>query len=190
MEEKKKFNKKKLALFALPILALMVVGAALVSYLSAPANVSMSVQSPLDLGIDGINYTGSGSITSTGDTISANVYGADTFGIDASLKNNANNPVTGFVTEVKIHNDAGISTNDLSLIYSGYGLPAGTSVPIALCQPSGEPNNAYAYIGSTGGDSIAAGEVQHSGLTVTMNQYATGNYTGTVQVIDVANKKC
>ena len=190
MEERKKFNKKKLLTFGiLGIFALALVSAALVNYLSNSASVDMSVESPLVLSIDRVDYTGSGSVSVADNVITANVYGADSFSVDASLTDKANNPVTGFVTEVKIHSD-GISTNDLSLVYSGYGLPSGTSVPITLCQLPNEPNNVYAYVGSSGGDSIAAGETQTSKLDVTMNQYATGTYTGTVQVINIANKKC
>ncbi len=188
METKKKFNKKKLLTFGiLGVFALALASAALVSYLSNPVDVSMDVESPLVLTLS----SSSDGVAVDGDVVTANIYGADTFSVDASLENKANNPITGFVTEVKIHND-GISADDLNLVYSGYGLPEGQSVTIPLCQVSGEPNNVYAYIGSPSseGDSINAGETQSSTLTATMNQFAIGTYTGTVQVIDMANRKC
>lgn len=178
--------KKKI--MGIPIALLLVVtlaSGALVAVLSDQTTSQVSVQSPLDLDITGATTNSvNGAVSFTDNTVTADVYGGETIITTGQLTNLANATITGVRTEIEFSGLTDSSEVD-SIVYED----TNGAFPLSLCEAGGLY---YAYIGPSGGFDVNPGHVGNSNVSVTFNQAASGTYTSTTSVIDLAqtSEKC
>jgi len=107
-------NKKKLLLVLLPLLAVTLVSALVVNYLSNTATAVVEVKSPFEVGIAAGNQ-GTPSMPSLQTVSLTALYGGDTIRVTAGFHYLGNEPTINVIQKYTINN-TGISCNDFESI--------------------------------------------------------------------------
>jgi len=194
-EGKKKFNKKKFMLFGLPILALVLVTAGLVGYLSNKVTADIEVTSPMVAGISlsGGNWGGAHFPTDDWDYVwetelsTLNIHGGETITLYTMSENIADVEIKGF-EEAIVTNLDGLTCGDfesiivrVDSIYGslGYGTPKDV-IALGACFVI---DNNNIKLGSPDDSTWGAGEADVSEIVATFKTDATGTYTFSYRVI-------
>ena len=175
--EPKRFNKKKIVpLVILSLVAIGLVSAALVSYLSNKVSGTVGVSSPMSVEI---TETTKGTIV--GDTFSVDLKGGEFFVVSTTTRNLADVPITAVLVEVKVPNFDGIGIT----YYHDDGTWEG-NIPVCVVN-----NTAYYYVGPAGGFNAEVGYNMTATSTITTAQdLAPGTYNTKIKVIPAVNRVC
>ena len=187
---KKKVNVfgKGIPVFAIVILGIALVGAALAPYLSGMVIGTVTVESPLDIEIKETSTNVVPTKVGNDWEYNVNLLGGQSFWIDTTLRNKNtvdNSPLV--LTEIKVDNFDGIGMTvkyfDDNYLYPDFG--------IVITGCGGEDNHWYYYIGDSAGFSLPADVSQNSKITVTSApNVEPRTYTSTTGVILVGDRKC
>ena len=162
---------KKLLMFGIAgAFALMLVSAALVTYLSTKVEISGTVSSPMLIGLSDDQFS---------------VHGGETQTITATTTNQANVEITGLVENIVT--SPGITCADFDSVkvttITNNGTPDGPYDLIALnlCSQDGYNNIRFSY----GPNPIiwAPGQIDVTTIEATFNQATVGTYTFSSQVV-------
>jgi len=161
-----KMNKKYIAYSFMVVLALTIVSAAVVDYLSNTVSVDMSVESPL---IMKVSDGSSGWV----DSVSlGTIYGTETAVVYSQIKNRAKNPVDGEFT-VTVSNDL----DDVTLADFESITLNGNEVLVFCTQGTTK-------VKCAGTESLTAGETDEDNITITfVANVAPANYSIATQIM-------
>jgi hypothetical protein len=194
--EKKKFNKKYLAFGIVGILALMVVSAAVYTYISNTATVNVEVNAPMQVYLDGDTSKTSLDVSvTTADPISFTIY-------EKSL---ASNPIEMYNVLLDITSTTELSGAEFTSIYLTDNV-GHTNMDVLPYVKYIKADGTYAAFSSIGSESpklktaklmmasngvtldkftMTAGNLHTSALTINNALGATGDYT--IKVCDIYN---
>lgn len=172
-----KRTNKIIAVLAVLVAGSMIVGAALVPYLSNAVTTEVTVSSPMEQEISESPWSG----YTTGPITFSDVHGGETVTFYVKTENKADATITGNASNIVINYD-GLTDDDFSLVrartYSG-GL---WSDWYTL---TGSPINGWTVEFAYGPNPIiwAAGQIDITQVEVTFEEAASGVYTFTSQII-------
>ena len=171
-------KRKMMSIVMLSLLAVGLVSAALVTYLSNKVDGTVGVSSPMNIEITGVTK---GDFNNLAGTFSVNLIAAESFDINTITTNLANVTITAMLVEVKVPDFDGVGIT----YFHSDGTWAG-DIPVCV---SGD--NAYYYIGPAGGFDAEVGYETTATSTITSAQdLAPGNYSAEIKVIPAINRVC
>ena len=178
---KKKVNVfgKAIPVFAIFILGLAVVSAALVGYLSNTITGNVVVSSPMKITMNSITKG-----TISGDTFTVALHGGEEFDLVTTTENLGGEITELLLIEVKVPDFDGIGITYTHIDATPW------SGPIPVCVvASGDDVGAYYYVGPEGGFQVPAAYSMQATSTITTDlALEPKEYTATVQVIKASDK--
>ena len=171
-------KRKIMSIVMLSLLAVGLVSAALVNYLSNQITGTVEVSSPIEVEITGSTK---GTYDNVAGTFSANLIATESFDINTTTTNLADVPITAILVEVKVPDFDGVGIT----YHHDDGTWAGD---IPVCTSGG---NAYYYIGPAGGFEAEIGyNIAATSTITTAQNLAPQTYNAEIKVISAANRVC
>ena len=165
-------NKKRILVFAIPILLLLGLGsAALVGYFSNTVTAEVTVESPMSIEIEGYEEN----------VVDVNLYGGESFELHTITTNLANVPIVDILVEISVvdFDGVGITYHHSDGSWEG---------DIPACTFEG---SAYYYVGPAGGFTAEVGYNLEATSTITTAQdLSPGTYTAVVKIIPASERVC